>query len=243
MTATTPDLPVYAPGDTAGTSDWEYEYDDSQTEEFYFTIDLPVEPPPKRRRTIAQKARVIETPETTPGPRQSQHPINSSTRQPQETVAQKHDPLRITGLHTTSPLVEYRNERYDCRWTTDLGTQIHVGRPGSAPRPHRSGHAVDIVALSRVRLTGSPSTASPAPAPDVSAGQSAGQAIVLDDDEDENGPTSHGNASNGQPVLSFLERVAEIQRRKERHPGSDRRGSQAADSTPVDGSSLPAQAT
>lgn len=209
----------------ADDSDWEYEYDENDTEDFYFTLDLPRsnEPASKRRKTATEKARENEAAS------QSQYIMKGQTRR--QSAAQQHptsrqqpseDPLRFRDLHTTTPVIEYQDQRYDCQWTTDLGTQFHIARPGTVKKPYKAGRAVDVVSLSRVRLTGR-HTRVPAPEEVTdSSGISAGRAIVLDDDEDvDEGASRSGPPGVGsEPQKSFLERLAAIQRKKAARPGN-----------------------
>lgn len=187
-------------------SDWEYEYDQNETEDVYFTLDLPPpqERPFKRRKTNPQ-------PEPTP------QPVDASVQRPPSPSATAEDstqsqPLRFQGLHTTSPYVEYNDQQYDCRWTTDLGTQFYITPAGLTKHPLRPGHVVDLVAVSRVRLTGSYATEA---RPLAANGDAEEDAIVLDEDMegDDREDASHAKKDD-QPQLSFLERIAEVQRQK-----------------------------
>lgn len=214
------------PNQPVSDSDWEYEYDPDETEDFYFTLDLPpttLEPAPKRRKANGKPAAGNEASLASASP---QYIANTTTAS-----QQSHDhprqglPLRITGLHTTTPSVEYDDQRYECRWTTDLGTQFHVSRPGLVKRPHRKGHAVDVVALSRVRLTGRHVIA-PSSRPDSATGASAGGAIVLDEEESGDEAEEDGSVQPATPVQDrrqtpFLQRIAEIQRRKKEQSVND----------------------
>lgn len=205
--------------------EWEWEYDECQTEDFYFTLDLPgsLERPSKRRKTNAQHESLEATAESTG----THYITNGNTGQQRQTGLQKNEHIRFQGLHTTTPSVDYGDQRYECRWTTDLGTQFHVSRPGLVTKSYRAGRAVDVVGLSRVRLTGSHVTSDPSDAASDN-GKSEGQAIVVDDDEDKE--DGHENSPRGDPRSPFLKRVAEIQRRKARQAVNGAHGSQSATS-------------
>lgn len=225
--------------DACSDSDWEYEYDETQTEDFYFTLDLPgtVDRPTKRRKTYAE----VAGDEGAAQPPRTQHVSDGDNgRQASEP---RSSPIKFTGLHSTTPSVVYGEQHYDCRWTTDLGTQFHVSRPGLTKTPFRPGHAVDVVAVSRVRLTGCRITPPPSPKTSGKRSTATDHSIVLDDDDDEaeddrdpNGSTRTTPFAGGQPQLSFLERVAEIQRKKGEQTQSGaavEKGTHASDPSPA----------
>lgn len=209
-------------------SEWEYEYDDSQTEDFSFTLDLPgFERPAKRRKTNVLPPNPTEA---TPDPYGPQ-PVRGNTSQQHQHEEQQDEPVTFHGLHTSKPSVDYGGHRYECRWTTDLGTQFHVSRAGLVQTPHHAGHVVDVVALSRVRLTGGRITKIPPSKVDGGNGGSEGQAIVLADDEDdvdvdEDGSARNGRRPGGTAQPTFLERAREIQRRKREEVESGVNGAQ-----------------
>lgn len=208
--------PPQKPGDE-GDSDWEYEYDETETEDLYFTLDLPpLKGNARKRRKVIPPATAVDGPlDALLGTTRSQQTTSRDTGQ----QTQDHEPISFTDLHTSTPLVEYGDRRYDCQWSTDLGTQFLVSRPGITKDPRRAGHTVDVVALSRVRLKGRPATKSVQPVQSTTAGASAGEAIVLEDEDDQGEDREEffdqaGSEAQGQMQSSFIERVAEIQRRK-----------------------------
>ena len=134
--------------------EWEYEYDETETEDYYFTLDVS---------TLAIR---IPTP-TAPSRNKSSPPSNS----PQEPAIEDTDAqplpepsapppsrtLQVLDLHTTHPLIRVGTRLHSCHWTTDLTTQMYVCKAGSAAGPpHRRGHAVDVVGMSRLRLLAAP---------------------------------------------------------------------------------------
>lgn len=174
--------------------EWEYEYDDNQTEDFYLTLDLTTHvsnavaaPEPRKRNRAAPKGK--RRPETAAeqATRDEREPpipavtTATATRLPSlpaTTAADGEDPihpgtqdpkLQILDLHSENPYVKFIDGVYSCNWHTDLSTQVYVARPGVTATPLRPGHVVDVVGLSRHRLVGKPVTLQPRPKPVVVA--------------------------------------------------------------------------
>ena len=211
-----------SPSGATSDSDYEYEYTD-ETENFYFTLDVT-----KHQSQAAPKTNQ-NTMSRTPKGKQSAQPTRT-------------DSLQVLDLHSENPLVKLGSSFYSCHWSTDLGTQFYVTKPGVVEEPLRRGYVLDVLGLSRARLTGTPVTlhqrrpnASEKP-----VGSSTGNAILLDIDDDEQAsagaspgstpttqqPPMHKNISrlattrqNARDPLvraqaSFLERLAIIKRQK-----------------------------
>ncbi|KAI7317892.1 hypothetical protein KC326_g3833 [Hortaea werneckii] len=174
-----------ATGDNTGDDvEWEYEYDDNETEDFYFTLDLTTHvsnavaaPEPRKRNRAAPKGK--RRPETAAeqATREEREAPVTAARLPSlpATVAdseeQTHpgtqDPkLQILDLHSENPFVKFIDGVYSCNWHTDLSTQVYVAKPGVVTEtPLRPGTVVDVVAMSRNRLVGKPVTLQPRPKP------------------------------------------------------------------------------
>ncbi|KAH7075211.1 hypothetical protein FB567DRAFT_452970 [Paraphoma chrysanthemicola] len=139
--------------------DWEYEYDESETEDFYIPIDLSNVP----------SAQVPINSERRPG-----HPtllksrlraLNLTRGQPLEitnnaagtpATATTMGELQIIGLHTTNPLVMYNGQLLSCHWTSTIGTDMFFTKPetevGDLGEPLRSLPSVDLLSLGTAKL-------------------------------------------------------------------------------------------
>ncbi|EME81326.1 uncharacterized protein MYCFIDRAFT_81394 [Pseudocercospora fijiensis CIRAD86] len=146
--------------DGVAEDEWEYEYDPTETEDLYFTLDLTTHV----ADALEPKEEEGEEEENDDG----NHDTHISDAQngnadanPNAQVAKDPRPpprsqLQILDLHTTNPLVKLDEGVYSCCWSTDLGTQFHIAQAGHIPNPRRAGHVLDIVGLSQARLTGKP---------------------------------------------------------------------------------------
>ena len=95
--------------------------------------------------------------------------------------------MQVLDLHSENPLVKLGESFYSCHWSTDLGTQFYVTKSGVVEEPLRRGHVLDVLGVSRARLTGRPVTLHRR-RPDVaeqSVGSSAVNAIALDEDDNQ----------------------------------------------------------
>lgn len=215
--------------------EWEYEYDENETEDLYFTLDLPdagstFPSAAKRRKYNDYKNHAARAQQASEALLEG---TDSATRVTDATVdvaGGRHptEPSKVAigflDLHSSNPRVRYESTDYQCQWSTDLGTQFIVSQSGVVEQPLRNGFAVDVVALSRTRLTGqyAPHPAAKASAakdaPGTGDGASVNNAIVLDGDNIE---TPKERQSPQRPAIkantqsSFLQRLAEIQRRKD----------------------------
>ncbi|KAI7165952.1 hypothetical protein KC343_g14182 [Hortaea werneckii] len=197
-----------ASGDDTGGDDvqWEYEYDDNETEDFYLTLDLTTHvsnavatPEPRKRNRAAPKGK--RRPETTAEQsareeRDAAVPAVTTARLPslpaaeadgeeQFPTATQEAKLQILDLHSDNPFVKFVDGVYSCNWHTDLSTQVYVARPGVTELPLRPGNVVDVVGLSRRRLVGKPVTLQPRPKP-----VSVETEPLLPSGDDENHPSS-----------------------------------------------------
>jgi hypothetical protein len=142
------------------TDEWEYEYDENETEDFYFTLDVT---------TL-----------------QSRYGSKATHIGKGKAPAQPNDQLQVVDLQSDNPLIKLGECFYSCHWSTDLGTQFYLAKPGIDEKPLRRGHVLDLIGISRARLTGEPVTLHRRrpDATEKSAGSTTSSAIVLDDDED-----------------------------------------------------------
>ena len=233
----------------------EWEYDENETDDFYFTLDVTTHQPeqtskasqPKKKRktsraTTSQSkdadAQVVSEPLIVQVPR-TQNSEQTRTQSETTTTAKKQGELQILDLHTTNPLIKLNNAFYSCYWSTDLGTQCYVSGQGVIDQPLRTGYVVDVVGMSRARLTAMPVTLhrrKNAIAKQV-VGASPGNAINIEDGgvaadisndvlirENQSPPSSRtslfaaAREKTRDPALkaqaSFLERLTAIKERK-----------------------------
>ncbi|KAH7064261.1 hypothetical protein BKA63DRAFT_169447 [Paraphoma chrysanthemicola] len=144
---------------SAQDDDWEYEYHETETEDFYIPIDLSNVP----------SAQVPMNSERRPG-----HPtllksrlraLNATRGQPLEiahnaagtpATATTMGELQIVGLHTTNPLVMYNGQLLSCHWTSTIGTDMFFTKPetegGDLGDPLRSLPSVDLLSLGTAKL-------------------------------------------------------------------------------------------
>ncbi|KAI7055448.1 hypothetical protein KC339_g18379, partial [Hortaea werneckii] len=175
-----------ASGDNTGDDDveWEYEYDDNETEDFYLTLDLTTHvsnavaaPEPRKRNraapkgkrrpeTAAEQATREEREAAVPAARLPSLPATVADSEEQTHPGTQDPKLQILDLHSENPFVKFIDGVYSCNWHTDLSTQVYVAKPGVVTEtPLRPGTVVDVVAMSRHRLVGKPVTLQPRPKP------------------------------------------------------------------------------
>lgn len=145
---------------------WEYEYDEHETEDYYFTLDVTtnklIAPKNKQKRTKtssqAEQADEAVDPELrSEAAAQKSNTEEERTLLPSPTSG-KEARLHVIGLHTDSPLIKLNDSFYTCQWSTDLGSQFYVTRRGVFSDPLRGGRVLDVIGLSRARLIGRPAT-------------------------------------------------------------------------------------
>lgn len=141
---------------TLSDDEWEYEYDDNETQDFFIPLDLSNVPG-------------AQTPMVSQG--RPGHPtllksrlraLNAAQGQPTEfatgTAIEGDEPatmgqVQITGLHTPNPLVMYNGQLLSCQWTSTIGTDMFFMRPDAGVgHPLRSLPAVDLISLSSAKL-------------------------------------------------------------------------------------------
>lgn len=156
--------------DGGADSEWEYEYDDEETEDFYFTLDLTTHVPnavairessrngklKARTETAAERTAREERSAGLPRRLATLGPDGGSDGSPAEAAK-----LQVLDLHSANPYVKFNDGVYSCNWHTDLGTQFYVARPGVTENVLRPGHVVDVVGISQARLVGRPVTLQP----------------------------------------------------------------------------------
>ncbi|KAL2351810.1 hypothetical protein BJ546DRAFT_797627, partial [Cryomyces antarcticus] len=136
-------------------SEWEYEYDGEETEDFYVTLDLttftgPIpyvkETAKKKRRPAKQPAADLEDP--------AEPEATLPPGETPDTASQAR--FQILDLHTPEPLILYDNQLYACRWTSTIGTDLLFTTPSDPSylsiKPLRSTPHFDLLAASSTRL-------------------------------------------------------------------------------------------
>lgn len=138
--------------------EWEYEYDETETEDFYIPLDLSNVP----------AAQIPMVSQGRPG-----HPtllksrlraLNAARGQPVEYAADANGgqetatmgEIQVMGLHTPNPLVVYNGQLLSCHWTSTIGTDMFFVKPdvhaATTTQPLRSLPAVDLLSLGSSKL-------------------------------------------------------------------------------------------
>jgi hypothetical protein len=209
--------------------DWEYEYDENETEDFYIPIDL----------TNVPSAQIPTNSERRPG-----HPtllksrlraLNATRGQLPETVAidstNTQEPatmgeLQISGLHTTNPLVMYNGQLLSCQWTSTIGTDLYFTKPqtdeGESHHPLRSLPSVDLLSVGTAKLIARVGRLRPRD--DLFENSEKAQPVVINVDEEEtNEDETNATAAEGSAPIpanlssvpnSFLARLNEAKARR-----------------------------
>jgi hypothetical protein len=183
---------------TTDASEWEYEYDQNETEDIYFTLDLTTHVPNAiQEKQYAKNGKLIgganlaaneDAPQgdaTLIEADEEAGPSNGhATNTPAITEAST---LQILDLHTEKPYVKFNNGFYSCQWFTDLGTQFWITNPGVVHDPKLSGHVLDVVGSSQTRLVAKPANLKrkrdAIEAEPSTEGQTAAQSIEINNDE------------------------------------------------------------
>lgn len=177
-------------------SDWEYEYDENETEDIYFTLDLTTHVPNAiQEKQYAKNGKLIgaaaTASENAPGGDANGHVALDEEENPtNENVLEipaiaEAGKLQILDLHTEKPYVKFNNGFYSCHWFTDLGTQFWITNPGVVNDPKFSGHVLDVVGSSQTRLVAKPANLKrkrDTPEPEPTRGQAAAQSVEVNDD-------------------------------------------------------------
>ncbi|PVI00122.1 hypothetical protein DM02DRAFT_410763 [Periconia macrospinosa] len=141
--------------------EWEYEYDEEQTEDFYIPIDLanvpelqaPVTEPTQKFGhpwLLKTKLRAFYANRKEAESLQAQ----SSTYDPRNPESMGE--IQLIGLHTPNPLIMYNGQLLSCHWASAIGTDFLFTNSDSETigdgKPLRSLPDVDLIATSSARL-------------------------------------------------------------------------------------------
>ncbi|OQD65262.1 hypothetical protein PENPOL_c006G08979 [Penicillium polonicum] len=210
-------------------SDGEYEYEyGSETETFYLNLDLtahhgPVRPP-RRRPKEATSLEDTQNPadDMSQGfPSEAYPPIESA-----ETGNLPNERIQILDLHTSNPIVSYRNQMFSCSWADQIGTELVFASPDAEtdpdnhfPQPLHRGPSYVLVAANSVKILGRKAQLVPSAGPAQAQGPAEGPSTT--------GSTVDPAASQGAEPLGvprrpaapshqaqFLHRLQEIKKAK-----------------------------
>jgi hypothetical protein len=142
----------------ADDGDWEYEYDENETENFYIPIDLSNVPSaqipinserrPGHPTLLKSRLRALNAARGQP----PEIPNSAAGMQEVTTMGE----LQITGLHTPNPLIMYNGQLLSCHWTSTIGTDMFFTRPetegSDLGEPIRSLPSVNLLSLGTAKL-------------------------------------------------------------------------------------------
>jgi len=141
---------------TTEEDEWEYEYDDNETEIFYVPVDLahvpeaqkPINAVPKVGHPVLLKSRLRAQNER----REAEHSISSISIS-EDTVSL--GKIQLNGLHTANPLVMYNDQLLSCQWARTVGTDMFFAKPSpesNSVEVLRSLPGVDLIATGSTKL-------------------------------------------------------------------------------------------
>ncbi|KAH7118890.1 hypothetical protein B0J11DRAFT_79697 [Dendryphion nanum] len=144
----------------ADEEEWEYEYDNTETEDFYVTLDIS-NVPEKYDKTLPAKP--AQPAIGNPTLLQSRLRRLGNTRGGENAVevldapgSEPFSKMQIINLHTSNPLVMYNDQLLSCTWASSIGTDLFFVKPSSDEEndavPLRSLPSVDLLALGSTRL-------------------------------------------------------------------------------------------
>ncbi|KAK3718060.1 hypothetical protein LTR37_005486 [Vermiconidia calcicola] len=184
--------------------EWEYEYDENETEDFYFTLDVTA-----RQSEKTPSATLPGQTEQSTNPVMTQTPSASNKRRKTGTPETTSGPgnagkLEVLDLDSENPLIRLQDAFYSCHWSTDLGTQFYITKPGVAENPLRPGHVLDVVGISRIRLVGKPVSVRKRKGENATATVGSTAATAISVDEDINELDAVGSAPEYTPTQAAL---------------------------------------
>nr|POF14931.1 hypothetical protein CFP56_71878 [Quercus suber] len=148
--------------------EWEYEYDDEKTEDFYFTLDLTTHVPDalaskeksangKPMPTLPIVDDLDEGDELDDEDRDDRLPgFDAARASEHRKLEDEPSNLQFLDLQSDAPLIKFGKAVYRGQWSTDLGTQFYVSRPHVVEEPLKPGNIADVIGISRARLLGRP---------------------------------------------------------------------------------------
>ncbi|KAF1356796.1 hypothetical protein BDV97DRAFT_394679 [Delphinella strobiligena] len=158
-------------------SEWEYEYDEHESEDFYITLDMTTHVPPslaqeKKNRASKGGRKSNKSLANAPGrtgtqsANTTQGQEEADTSQPQPTCTER---MQIVDLDGDQPLISFNNALYSCKWATDVGTSLYITPPPAEADAHhpplRSTPFFDLLGTGFARLIAVPAAIKPRTAP------------------------------------------------------------------------------
>jgi hypothetical protein len=142
--------------------EWEYEYDETCTEDFYIPIDLSNVPSaqvplnaerrPGHPTLLKSRLRALNAARGQLSDMTSDGKITQEGTQELANMGE----VQITGLHTSNPLIMYNGQLLSCQWTSIIGTDMFFTKPqandGDLQHPLRSLPSVDLLSLGTTKL-------------------------------------------------------------------------------------------
>lgn len=123
--------------------EWEYEYSETETQDFYVTLDLTSRITPQQTKKgyvrlehdifaddgEADKGKdkdeqQASQQEATPDPAEE----NGTPRKEPTPEPEEQDRIQIVGLHDDNPIVSYQGQIYSCHWASTIGTDLFFAR-------------------------------------------------------------------------------------------------------------------
>ncbi|KAK5946775.1 hypothetical protein PMZ80_000918 [Knufia obscura] len=215
--------------------EWEYEYDQNDTEVFLVDLDLTTVNRTLRSTTENRNKRLLDLPDKSakkmqktsaknkkakPGPPNteavaaSQEPSAAVEDGSRDEDAQENG-VQLLDLHTSNPIISHQGQVYSCTWTDMIGTTMFFSQPRDTPLydPEISTSDFDMIGMSRIKLVGREAKVTPIPqsarekAPDASP-ERPGRSL---------GTIRHGNAKLNAEVrkqANFLEQLMNIKKNR-----------------------------
>lgn len=144
--------------------EWEYEYDQVETEDFYIAIDMSNIP--QEQKQVASERRtghptLLKSRLRALNAQRGQQPdgavldsVGAHKRQEPGSAGE----AQIIGLHTENPLVLYNGQLLSLQWAATIGTDLFFAEPeadagsGAERKPLRALPGVDLLATSSAKL-------------------------------------------------------------------------------------------
>ncbi|KZM23815.1 uncharacterized protein EKO05_0001058 [Ascochyta rabiei] len=202
--------------------EWEYEYDEVETEDFYIPIDLSNVPKGQKlvdseRRTghpTLLKSRLRALNAQRGQQQQDASTGEASSEQEPATLGE----AQIIGLHTPNPLVMYNGQLLSCQWASTIGTDMFFAKPSadasSEEKPLRSLPNVDLLAISSAKLVAKVGRLRPRDDLFDGVGEEDGVAAAAAPTEVNNGEAQDSAQVSEPAPTSFLARINQVKAKR-----------------------------
>ncbi|KAF2688066.1 hypothetical protein K458DRAFT_385626 [Lentithecium fluviatile CBS 122367] len=136
--------------------EWEYEYDENETEDFYIPIDLanipeaqvPINAVPQVGHPVLLKSRLRAQRERAEADNIVSDPHISENS---PSIGE----IQISGFHTANPLIMYHGQLLSCQWARNIGTDLFFAKPvpdSETTSVLRSLPDVDLISTGSAKL-------------------------------------------------------------------------------------------